>query len=348
MKRERERGIAMLLAAIFLVAIIAIGAIAIEVSRLTATATEVQVAADAAALAAATSMIVPGHTSGVAQSDGQAVAAKNITDGRSPAPANVQIEFGTYQSATGFVAGTPDNAVRATVTIDNVQYLLAGVIGGLSTSVQKRAVAAYKCGNCASPAPITVCDCALQATAPGEPCTSITGGALLQTPNGNQNSCLLSTAGGGADEAWFPSDCFPTGETGPLIGVGDSITLDNGQLTPVINDFQTCFNVGVTDFVIPIVHCGDSGICSGGVCSNGGAACSSNVDCCFIGNCNHTGTVVGFATMHVTAVNSHGSPKTVSLTQVCNNASSGGPCVTAATTCFGTGSVKLVDDLPHG
>jgi TctA family transporter len=47
-----ERGVVLALAAMFLTAIIAMSAVALEVSRLTDTATEVQVAADAAALAA--------------------------------------------------------------------------------------------------------------------------------------------------------------------------------------------------------------------------------------------------------------------------------------------------------
>jgi hypothetical protein len=348
MKHEREQGIAMVLAALFLTAIIAIFAIALEISRLTDTATEVQVAADAAALAGAQN-ITSGGTTGTAQDAGQRVAGKNTADGRSPAPSDVQIEFGKYTPGIGFVAGAADNAVRATVTMQNVRYILASVFGGPSTSVTKRAVAAYKCNNCATPAPITICDCALTSTSPGEPCTAITGGSLIQAPNGAQNSCLLSTAGQSADEAWFPSDCFATGGTGPLISSGDTITLDNGQLTPVINDFESCVNDGVTDYVIPVVQCSDFGTCNGGKCTNHPAdTCITNADCCHIGQCNHTGTVIGFATMHVTMVNAHGSPKTVSLTQVCNNAAPGGPCASGTAQCFGSGSVKLVADLPSG
>ena len=348
MKHERERGIAMLLAALFLMAIISIFAIALETSRLTATATEVQVAADAAALAAAQN-ITSGGTTGTAQDAGQRVAGKNTADGRSPAPGDVQIAFGTYTPGTGFVAGPPDNAARATVTMQNVRYILASAIGGASTSVTKRAVAAYKCNSCAAPAPMAICDCALTATNPGEPCTTIGSGSLIQGPNGAQNSCFLSnSSGGGADEAWFPSDCFLTGGTGPLISSGDSVTLFNGDITPVVRDFQSCFNQGVKDYVIVVVHCTDSGTCTAnGTCTNyPGDTCTTNANCCHIGNCNHTGTVVGFATMHVTSVNASGNPKFVSLSQVCNNAAP--TCPTTTVQCFGSGSVKLVDDLPRG
>src|SRR5205814_7031395 len=204
----------------------------------------------AAALAAAHN-ITSGGTTGTAQDAGQRVAARNTADGRSPAPGDVQIEFGTYTSGTGFVAGAADNAARATVTMQNVRYLLASAIGGASTSVTKRAVAAYKCNNCAAPSPLTICDCALTSTTPGEPCTTISGGSLIQGPDGAQNSCFLTnSSGGGADEAWFPSDCFATGGTGPLISVGDTVTLYNGDITPVVQDFKSCFGKGVTDYLV--------------------------------------------------------------------------------------------------
>jgi len=86
-ERGRQRGVALALAAIFLAAILAMSAVAIEVSRLTDTATEVQAAADAAALAAAQNVINggtagPGGTATVAA---QTVAGRNATDGRTPA-----------------------------------------------------------------------------------------------------------------------------------------------------------------------------------------------------------------------------------------------------------------------
>src|SRR2546428_6994042 len=106
---EGERGIAMVLAALLLVAIIAISGIAIEVSRLTDTATEVQVAADSAALAAAQNIIEGGDTASATVA-GKAVAAQNRTDGRGPTAADVGIEFGGYTAAGGFNPGGGTNA----------------------------------------------------------------------------------------------------------------------------------------------------------------------------------------------------------------------------------------------
>ena len=99
---SRERGLAMALAALWLAAIVAIAAITIEVSRLTDTATEVQVAVDAAALAAAENMLKGGNVDS-AKAAARTVAAQNRTDGRGPAPGDVRLEFGSYTVDAGSV-----------------------------------------------------------------------------------------------------------------------------------------------------------------------------------------------------------------------------------------------------
>ena len=201
MRARRERGVVMVVAAVWLTAIIAISAIAIEVSRLTDTATEVQVAADSAALAAAENMLNGGTTTS-ATTTAQTVAGRNRTDGRAPAPGNVAIEFGTYKKATGFTAGPPDNAARATVALPNVRYLLASVLNrATSTTVTKRAVATYEPLGGTHPAPVTICDCdpALQQFSPDHPCSGPLSGPLTQTPDGTQTSCWLVNGSEAAD-----------------------------------------------------------------------------------------------------------------------------------------------------
>jgi putative Flp pilus-assembly TadE/G-like protein len=322
-----ERGVVLALAAMFLTAIIAMSAVALEVSRLTDTATEVQVAADAAALAAAQNMIKGGTSGpgGTATTAAQTVAAKNGTDGRTPAAAEVSVEFGTYSAATGFTLGAANNAVRATVSLGNVRYLLASVFGtGATTTVTKRAVATYACTGQTQPtAPLTICDCSLQQYTNGQPCSG--AGGFTQTPNGSQNSCLLASPSG--DNAWFPKDCPSVGTgTAGVVSVGDNIGLLNGQSTPVLRDFASCVSAGVHDYVIPIVHCPSSPSCAT--------------------NCTGTGSVVGFATIHIAQssdIDSHGSPKTIGYQQICNNNASGTGGATGAT-CFGSGNATLVDD----
>jgi hypothetical protein len=324
----------MTLAAFWLLAIISIAAIAVEVSRLTDTATEVQVAADAAALAAAQN-VVKTNDQTAATSAGQAIAAKNTTDGRAPGSTdtNVGLEFGSYTVAGGFslaapVPGISIPAVRSTVTIANVRYLLASVFGvATSTTVVKRAVATYTCTGQSHPtAPITICDCTLQTYLQGQPCNGTGGNVpLTQSPDGSQNSCFLSNPSSDAD--WFPTDCPSVGlGLAPLLSAGQNISLNNGQVTPILRDFASCVGDGVHNFTIPVIHCSNSPSCS-------------------IGNCNHTGQVVGFATINIAStsdIQSNGSPKYIRFTQVCDSDAPGTGGAGSAT-CFGQGNVTLVD-----
>ena len=229
----------------------AIAAITIEVSRLTDTATEVQVAVDAAALAAAENMLKGGNVDS-AKAAARTVAAQNRTDGRGPAPGDVRLEFGSYTIADGFSAGGADNAVRATVTISNVRYLLASVFGsGTNTAVTKRAVATYECCGYAQPgAPITIGDCQLLSYLEGQPC-STRGYTLVLQPQQAQNSCW--TAGPGTALDWLPPECG--GGRAPLVSAGETIQLKNGNMTPILKQFQNCVDHGIHDYVIPITRC---------------------------------------------------------------------------------------------
>jgi Flp pilus assembly protein TadG len=328
-RTKRERGVAMVLAAIWLTAMIAISALTIEVSRLTDTSTEVQVAADAAALAAAQNMI-RGGTTDSATIAARTVAGSNKTDGRAPAPADVALQFGSYTPSVGFTPGGANNAVHATVTIQNVRYLLATVFGfGSSTTVQKTATATYECVSNRQPtAPIGICDCMLKTYTQGQPC-STSGTTLTQSPDPTQNSCWLADPSGAP--RWFPPECG--GGSAPFVSVGDSINLTNGQMTPILRDFQNCVDAGgrdqgVHDYVVPVIRC------SGSPCS--------------IGQCNHSAEVVGFATMHIahsSDIDAHGNPKGITFTQICNNdaAGTGGNSGPGGATCFGSGNAKLVD-----
>jgi hypothetical protein len=333
---KRERGVIMALAGVFLVAIIAISAISIEVSRLTDTATEVQVAADAAALAAAQNMLNGGDP-GTATAAGQTVAGLNQTDGRLPQAPNVGIEFGTY-GAGGFVPGAADNAVRATVAIPNVRFILATVFDfGASTTVTKRALAGYQClgGNVVPTAPITIGLCQLATYTQGEPC-STNGTTLTVTPDTTQNACW--TANPSDDNDWLPRECGGTNSIS--LSVGDPIVARNGNMTPIFRDIQACVGSqcvypgetgpGIHDFVIPIIPCP-------------------------IANCNNgtsIGQAVGFATMHIscpTDISIHGpGPDSITFTQICNNNAAGTGGNTgnggSAPTCLGSGNARLIAD----
>ncbi len=76
---RRERGLALVASAVWLIAIFTMAAIAIEVARLTNAATEVQVAADAAAFAANVALGKT-QTTSLAQAAGKSAAARNSVD----------------------------------------------------------------------------------------------------------------------------------------------------------------------------------------------------------------------------------------------------------------------------
>ncbi len=198
MKRhgKRERGVAVILAALWLGAITAVAAIAVEVARLTHVATEVQIAADAAALAAAKNLFGGGDQTS-ATTAGQTVAGKNQADGRLPAPGDVNIEFGKYGVAAGW-GSSGDPAVRATVTMTNVKYIMASMLGlGNTGSVQKRAVAMYGCKESGhATAPFTLADCQLAQYTNGQQC-SVNNPTLITTTNNTM--CWIANNSNDAD-----------------------------------------------------------------------------------------------------------------------------------------------------
>ena len=275
--RERERGMVMALAAVFLVAVIAISAIAIEVSRLTDTATEVQVAADAAAMAAAQNL-TRGGTQASATAAAQAVAAQNSTDGRTPSSDNVSpIEFGSYTAAAGFRAGgTPVNAVRATVSIPNVQFILANVFGqGSSTTVTKRGAAAFRTLGTGRPQlPIVLGECFSCNPGSGNCTTSpititfndnrtaANNSSFMELDCNNSDCTTIALGTGLCDSSKRGIEKYvPTvagcgsggGVTGPTICSGESLTLNNGAKNPVCADFD-CLKGNGQSYLVPIVQ----------------------------------------------------------------------------------------------
>src|SRR5438046_6083714 len=163
-QRRNEKGVALVAAGIFMVAMLALAAIAVEVARLTDTATEVQVVADVGAMGAAVARARGKDEAGAIQA-GTDVAVLNFADGTHVPSSSVLIEAGHYDPARDpgdmFHAGeNPHNAFRSTVTVSNVKYIMATILNGQSgTNVQKQAVAVPDCPT-SGPAtsPMTLCD----------------------------------------------------------------------------------------------------------------------------------------------------------------------------------------------
>ena len=173
-------------------------------------------------------------------------------------------------------------------------------------------------------APITIGDQELAQYTRGQQCSS-QGHTLTTTPNVTQNSCWLTNPSGA--DAWFPKVSGCGTGTARVLSVGDSLdSITNGDQPPLYRDFQNCVDVGVHDFIIPIVPSP-------------------------IANCNagtSLGRVVGFATIHIassTDIHANGSGgSSLTFTQVCNNNTPGTGGGSGGATCFGSGNARLVDD----
>ena len=281
-RRARERGVTLIAGGVWMIAMLAIVAIAVEIARLTDTATEVQASADSGALGAALS--IARGASGQAVTAGQNAAALNYADGKLVPTSDVQIDIGHYDSSsaasphftTVCTAGTDCNAARATVTVTGVKYLMATILNGqTSTSVQKTAVAAALCQGSGSPFPMAICSNTLQTISGDNVCGAMTA-SLFMNPNAAQNACwTVLTAGGGASNVLdlFPPQC---GGTPVQVALKQSIGLQNGVSNSVWQALQCCIACqDIHDFTVPVV------------------------DCSAIAACNISTPVLGFATIHI-------------------------------------------------
>jgi Flp pilus assembly protein TadG len=264
-RRRREQGFVLVTAGIFLIAVLAVVAIAIEVSRLTHTATEVQVAADAGALGAAVAS-TKGASEGDAIQAGRQTASFNFANGARVPLEDVSIVPGNYDPtrAVGdkFHAGdTPHNGFQATVTLTGVEYIMGKILSSqTSTSVQKMAVAAPDCpSDGVANFPMTICDSYLTEVQPGDQCSDRPRLSQL-TPTGGQAACWTSLGTGSASSsayiALLPEVCGGNG--GVDVAVGDSILLQNGSVSGFLQTVQCC--VACKDqhkFTIPVVQCSD-------------------------------------------------------------------------------------------
>jgi hypothetical protein len=276
----------MILAGIFIMAILGMAAIAVEVSRLTDTATEVQAAADAAALGASVAR-AKGQTEGQAIQAGKDMANINYADGRNIPNASVVIDPGNYdpKRATGdkFHANEdPHNAFRATVTMTGVKYILAMILNGQSsTSVQKRAVAVPDCpSTMTADFPMTICDSYVAGIDLGTQCSDQPMLRQL-VPDGATSACWTSLGTGSASSSTFKA-ILPTacgGDGGKVLYMGDDIQLQNGQVNSFLQVVQCC--IACKDwhkFTIPVVDCAQMGA----------------------GGCNGQAVdVIGFATINI-------------------------------------------------
>jgi hypothetical protein len=96
-----QRGVALVVVAIFMVVILGFTTLGIDVARLAFTATEVQSVADAAARGGAMGLMASGGTPGTGIARAHQVSALNIMNGAASPDGDVRVDEGQYNFATG-------------------------------------------------------------------------------------------------------------------------------------------------------------------------------------------------------------------------------------------------------
>jgi len=295
----------------------ALAAVGVDTGRIAFTATEVQNVADAAATAGAQNLL-EGGTATTARSQAQTVGAQNAVNGSGATVLPAQIEVGQYNYTThAFVNGaTPSSAVRATPSA-TVQNLFVGILGSsfANTTVTKTATAGFTgLGAAAATLPLALGACNFPALSS---CFQTSGclPSLTQVPSTTDNTGFTSffdaSTSGGSIAAYLPSACGGT-KTPPVVKVGDSINLQNGQSNgQALKGIEDCVNKGINQFLIPIVSCS--------------------------GNFNQSSTVTGFATVIVDSVVSSGTPKGVNLHAIFQEVQG-----TPGGGAYGTGEMRLL------
>jgi hypothetical protein len=289
---RKQRGSTLAAFVVVSAALFAFTAVGVDTGRVAAVATEVQTVADSAASAGARALLA-GATTTTARTQAQSVVGQNRVNGATAVIQAAQLQTGSYNAQTGaFVSGgLPAIAMRATPSV-TVRNFFAGIMGGgfANTTVTKTATAAsVGVGQGQPTLPLVLGDCHFPSIAS---CFNTPNclPRLTQVPNTTNNTGWTSFFDGASSapniSKYMPAACGGTA-TPPNITVGASINLNNGQITSVLSKVDECVKKGINTFLIPIVACG--------------------------GNFNQSSTVTGFATITVTQVLVHGSPKGLDL-----------------------------------
>ena len=288
-RRRGQDGFALIAGGLVLLAMFALIVVAIDIGRISHTATEVQGIADSAAMAGALAVLKEG--AGKAQPAATAAANDNRFDGQTfvdGTNGQLDVKEGSWDPSTASFTpdGSPTNAVRAIATGQSVRYVTAPLIPGVAptSDIQKLAVAVIAAPSLAIVnVPLAICSSVANGVSPQPPGPCANGdGTVIKPPcgalppngsclpdieaQGTQNSCF-SGLGTGANSfnEWslLPAQCG--GTTVATVDVGEIISLDNGQNTIVLQHLQNCVGPAqgsnannVHRFVVPVInncHC---------------------------------------------------------------------------------------------
>jgi hypothetical protein len=328
--RTGQRGAIAALTGILLLTLVGMTVVGVDVGRVAFTATEVQTVAEVGALGYARAMLrnqVAGSAVRNPASDALEVVSGNSIDGQAASASNIaSYTTGTWNFTTrSFTAGGTDpNAVEATgvATVENL-FAALPVFSSPTSTVTKTATAAVSCPDVAHVFPLAVGDCSLfDPFRSSDDCDDLP--ELFQQPRDNSCWTTLFDGGGGAGAIsnMLPAACCQGGncgggQTSPLVGIGTTINLFNGQMNSLMHIMEDCIeHEGLTEFVVPIVEC-DNGVL----------------------NCSGSAEVIGFASLRFTRVVDQGRDKLFDMEFFCNDEA---PVQGQGGECLGTETVALV------
>lgn len=299
-RRPRERGAVLAMTGIAMIMIVGMAVIGVDVGHLAFTANEVQTLADLSATSYARTLAQNWDDGGsrdpVAQTE--PVVQQNMVGGvQATIDSNIEsFEPGHYDNETRVfqVGGAPVNAVRATA-VATVPNFFAGMFGDPTSTVTRQATAALTPPGRAPVLPLAIGECFWDVFESNGSCSEQP--AFSQVPSPTDNSCWTSLTPdvGDANADWFRDTILrlcglQSGGT-PRVGLGDTIGLSNGQVTPALQALRDCVNAGVTEFVVPVIPCNQ---------------------------CNQTDEIIGFATIDITQVVVNGPTAGVYAGAVCS------------------------------
>jgi len=304
---RNQRGAILPLIGVMWTALLGMTGLGVGVGQLTLAATEVQNAADVAALAGAMAV----HKFSDPENDAEAALAANKIAMSSAAPFLEELVVGFYDyNLRLFVPnGEPQNSVRARVRapIDNV---FGALIQKPTQDVEKIAYAALSGLRGGRPSlPIVLGDCNFSGDCMHDHCMP----RLTQVPNNSDTSAwtaFFQKANTPSITSFIPEPCG--GGNVADVEIGDNVYLNNGQVQPALVAIQCLINHGMLEHLIPIVPCQ--------------------------GNFNQTKKVVGFATIILEHAQTTGGNKGIDLSGIFKADAVG----VMGGALFGTGNIALV------
>lgn len=305
---RNQRGVVLPMIGVAWVAILAATAIGAGIGRLTLASTEVQNAADVAALAGAMAVLKLGDPEGDAFA---ALTSNEIALGAAaPHLQSLVVGFYDYDLKQFVPNGDPSNSVMARVRA-NVDNVFGGLIQQPNQDVEKIAYAALSGLRGARPTlPVVIGDCNFQEDCFANHCMP----RLTQVPNTTDTAgwtAFFQSTSSSSITSHIPQPCG--GGQVQTVWVGDVVTLNNGQVGSALQAIECLINVGNVEHLIPIVSCQ--------------------------GNFNQSKPILGFATIVLESVKVTGNSKGMDLHAIFKSDAKG---VLGGGNLYGTGNIALV------